>query len=690
MERDWPAGLFQRKYSWALAALILLAVANYVATRVTQDVTTSRIELSLLVGKQSQLFGNAQEAAHAFLDEAERDGTTPLQVELLRSQFIETLDELEQVDEDIRAVLDRTAPITGFHVPEPIRSIFYERPYRIGAVVANAVERMRVVAALPPGKTTSARRVIADPGLTTDRNIFRGYTAASRALEVAVDQSTHRLEVVQLALMLLTLLVLFAEAFLVFAPMRERLRHDGHRVSSAQREIARLTSRDGLTAVANREGFNGKLHAAVADLEKAGGFALLLLDIDRFKSVNDAFGHAAGDGLIVEVARRIAESICSLDTLARLGGDEFAVILRGVADGAASVARMERVRAAVCRPWTWNGFQLEVSVSIGAAVCPLHSSDPDRLLAYAGKALNEAKYEAAHTRVFVDDEKSRSDGEMELMRDLPAAVANGEFELHFQPKINFRDGAVAGVEALVRWRHPQRGLLAPGQFLPLVMRSGRIADLTRIVLDIAGATQAQWLNSGIEMGRVAVNIPEALLTSSLGEHMIREMLNRYGLSGSDFTIEITEDVFLSRSADTIQGVVQAIAALGVRIGFDDFGTGFASLAHLRTFRFDELKIDRSFIAEIGTSAMSEQIIRSLASLARALGKEIVAEGVETAEQYRFLDAEGCTYAQGYLFARPMPAADLELWLVQHRSGLWASKLRSSPARDMVSGRSRAI
>jgi diguanylate cyclase (GGDEF)-like protein len=670
LERDSQIRLITKNYAGAIVVLALLVVVNFLVARGANLIETARVDISLLVGRQSQLVAGVQSSTRAIVRNADDPTVTQAQHEKMRHRLAGVLDDLEAVNASLREVLDRKSWLVGHHVPDSVRSIFDGKPYDLLHWVDTTVDRARILTILSR-RDVERRRTdwsLTDIALSSGTFIQQGYQQAASELQAASVRTARAVGTVQVALTVTTLALLGGEVLFVFGPMIRRIRRENVRGEEARRRIEHLAYNDLLTGVANRTRFSG-LVAEAARLRLDGRpFALAVLDLDGFKATNDAFGHGAGDDLIVEVSRRIQAVLTEHDVLARLGGDEFAVYLPGIADPDELKRALWRIRQAVCRPWTTAGIPVDVRASAGGALFPHHSDEPDRLFAYADRALYAAKSAPSGVVVFDPELRRRSDEETGLLRDLPAAFARGEFVLHFQPQIRVADGGLAGVEALVRWQHPDLGLIHPGDFLPAVERAGRIVDLTRVVLDRALADLAAWQAANLPVDRVAVNMPEALLSSDIGFRIVREALQAHWLPGSALTIEITEDVFLSRAADTVQQVAQATADLGVRIAFDDFGTGYASLTHLRTFRFDELKIDRSFVAEIGGASMSEKIVHSLAALARALGKDIVAEGVETEDQYQFLRTQGCTCVQGYLFARPMPAADLAAWVRARYAG----------------------
>lgn len=667
-----------RSYALAILVLTLVAFVNFALLRLALHSQEAHVRLSLDVARQAQSFAGAMDTARVIVT-ALQDGQLNVEkLEPLQSRLRDRIADFRIANGRVLKSLDDTGNPFWRQTAEAQKSLYFHRPFNLQHVAADAISQAKVVSDTPPEMLLHG--VDWTPLLhllNAEQPLQSGFDRSMRAIDRDVSAQSARLEMLQILIIVLTFTVLVGEVVFIFGPMTNRLRSSDRLIVAAQTELESLAHCDSLTGVANRAGFQRDLTRAARD---QNGFSVVLCDLDRFKAVNDGFGHAAGDRLLVEMARRIRASVRDCDQVARLGGDEFAVLLPGLIEEASLARAIERIRRATSAPWRWGDSDLDVSSSVGGAICPLHSRDPDRLLAYADKALYAAKQHGRHQHIFDGQLRLQNDEETALLRDLGRALAEDEFELHYQPKVRIADGVVVGLEGLIRWRHPERGLLHPGRFLPVVMRGGRMVDMTRLVLEKAGADLARWRDSGRPAVPVAINMPEAMLANRLGADAIRTVLDRFSLPGSALTVEITEDVLVSRAADAIQAAIREIADLGVRVAFDDFGTGFASLIHLRTFRFDELKIDRSFIDEIGRNPLSEQIIRSIVSLARALEKEVVAEGVETEAQLRFLEAENCGIAQGYLFARPMAAIDLDRWMIGSATALLRRLLRSADGR----------
>jgi diguanylate cyclase (GGDEF)-like protein len=429
-----------------------------------------------------------------------------------------------------------------------------------------------------------------------------------------------------------------------------------------QRRLIRQALHDPLTGLPNRELFADRVGQAIrtADREMRPA-ALLLLDLDRFKDVNDTLGHHHGDQLLVEVGQRLFGALREADTVARLGGDEFAALLPGAtAEGAGAVA--DKLRAALQQPLSIDGVALDLDASIGIAVYPEHGNDAAELLQHADVAMYVAKQ--AHLRFLVYDPAvdQHSPRRLALLGGLRRALERDELVLHYQPKADLRSGEIRSVEALVRWQHPDQGLLGPGEFIPLAERTGLIHPLTHWVLDAALDQAAQWQRAGLPLS-VAVNISTRCLLDPAFPDQVTGQLATWQIPPDRLVLEITESAVMADPTRALE-VLGRLHSLGVGLAVDDFGTGYSSMAYLKELPVDELKIDRSFVSQMATSPSDAVIVRSTIDLGHNLGLHVVAEGVETQHAWQELTALGCDMAQGYYLGRPMPAADLEQQLRQ--------------------------
>lgn len=419
---------------------------------------------------------------------------------------------------------------------------------------------------------------------------------------------------------------------------RERLR--------IEQKMRTLAFTDTLTGLANRLQFNQELSSRCERANATGeGFALLLLDLDRFKVVNDTFGHAMGDELLKRVAKRISASTQNEVTLARLGGDEFAVVVdAGVAKNVA-----ENIVDLLSRPFLINATVIDIAASIGIAFGPVDGDDPSLLSRNADLALYSAKRSGGSVYHHFEREMSeRAHAKRQLELDLRRALIQDEFEVYYQPQVDPLDGSYQGAEALVRWRHPERGMVPPMDFIPLAEEIGLISSLGEWVLRTACEEAVGWAPDLT----VAVNLSPVQLRDNALAARVFQILQESGLSASRLELEVTETALIQDEALTYD-TLHALRAIGVRISMDDFGTGYSSMSHLRRFPFSKIKIDQSFVRQVPEDRESVAIIQAVTSLAAKLGMAVTVEGVETPEQLAFTVSEGCTQIQGYLISRPV-------------------------------------
>ena len=381
-----------------------------------------------------------------------------------------------------------------------------------------------------------------------------------------------------------------------------------------------------------------------------------MLDLDLFKGVNDSLGHPVGDELLKAVARRLLACLRETDTVARLGGDEFAIMVTVDGDQREeAIATANRLLEALSAPYSFDDHRLDISTSIGIALAPEHGTDVDQLIKSADLALYKAKVGGRNTfRLFEAAMGADADARRTLEIDLRNALARDEFELHYHPIVDIRTNEIANMEALIRWRHPERGQIAPADFIPLAEESGLINPIGEWVLRQACADAAGWP----PQFKVAANLsPVQFRRGNLVEGISR-ILGETGCSPKRLMLEITETVLMQGTTENFETLHQ-LRKLGISIVLDDFGTGYSSLSYLRLFPFDQIKIDRSFVSELSSNADCAAIVSAVASLGRSLHVDTVAEGVETEEQLVLARAAGCTHAQGFLFGRPCPVWELD-------------------------------
>jgi diguanylate cyclase (GGDEF)-like protein len=436
------------------------------------------------------------------------------------------------------------------------------------------------------------------------------------------------------------------------------------RLRRQSRENHRHARLDALTGVPNRRSFFEHAGRVLARSASSDPAAVMVIDLDHFKEVNDTFGHHHGDLLLQAAAQRIGEAVRERDVVARLGGDEFAVLVRDACeDTATEVAR--RIGDMLEQPFELRGVTVDIEASIGIALFPAHAEDVDTLLHRADLAMYRAKERHDGYGVYTPELDAEQPGQMSLLGDLRRALENGELTLHYQPKASLRTGQVTHVEALVRWERPGHGLLPPCEFIPLAERTGLIKQLSGCVLDAALRQARGWAEAGLEM-TVAVNLSARnLLVADLPD-LVAELLRRHGVPAGQLILEITESAIMSDETRSV-GVLSRLSELGVGLSMDDFGMGYSSLSHLRRLPVDEIKIDRSFVARMESEREDALIVQSTIELAHNLGLRVVAEGVETEGTWMTLAELGCDHAQGYFLCRPVPPAELWQWLADSRA-----------------------
>lgn len=426
----------------------------------------------------------------------------------------------------------------------------------------------------------------------------------------------------------------------------------------AESQITYMARHDDLTSLANRAVLLEKMEEALAHVRRHGSqFALFILDLDLFKTVNDTLGHPVGDELLKVVAGRLLSCIRETDTVARLGGDELAILSTVEGDPReTATATADKLLSAVAAPCELDGHHLNIETSIGIALAPEHGTAADQLVRNADLALYRAKAEGRDAYRFFDDAMGlEARRRRAYQNDLRNALANDEFELHYHPIVDIQTREIASVEALIRWRHPQRGLIAPAEFIHVAEETGLINPIGDWVLRKACSDATRWPSAV----KVSVNLSAVQFRKVYPIDNFCDVLAESGLPPERLELEITETVLLQGSAENVETLHQ-LRLMGISIVLDDFGTGYSSLSYLRMFPFDKIKIDRSFVHELAKNADCAAIVSAVAGLGRSLRIGTVAEGIETEDQLLLVRAAGCTHAQGYLFGRPCPAQALKL------------------------------
>lgn len=447
----------------------------------------------------------------------------------------------------------------------------------------------------------------------------------------------------------------------IFSDITERKRDE--------EQIWRQANYDGLTGLPNRALFLDRLAQAVADARRERhGLALMFVDLDHFKLINDTRGHSVGDRLLQKVARRLSSCIRDNDTVSRLGGDEFTIVLKGIDAAAQAVTVAEKVIAALARPFPLDGNPMDIGASIGITIFPDDAADEDTLLRNADMAMYRAKDAGRNTFAFFTREMDeRVQALATIGNELRHAIERNELVVYYQPIFEAQTLRIEGAEALIRWRHPRLGLVLPGEFIPIAEETGQIAALGEWVLSAACRDAVTWQRPDRPPVSVAVNLSNRQAKLGLNRfiHCAMELLRETGLSPHLLKFEITES-FIIEESEKMLSWLHSIRDMGIRLSIDDFGTGYSSLSYLRRFPVDIVKIDRSFVSEVSVNADDAALVKAIISMAHGLRMKVVAEGVENVQQLAFLQSEHCDMVQGFYFSQPLPQEEFCLFLKEHR------------------------
>jgi diguanylate cyclase (GGDEF)-like protein len=438
-----------------------------------------------------------------------------------------------------------------------------------------------------------------------------------------------------------------------------------HDVSTARAltlKLAYIAQHDSLTDLPTRALLNERLQQAIALAQRHHtALALIYLDLDRFKHINDSLGHLVGDRLLQSVALRLTECVRATDTVSRLGGDEFVILLSEVAHEQDAAVSAEKLLQSIRMPHVLDNHEVHVTASIGIVVHPGDGTAVEALLQNADSAMYEAKNLGRNNYQFYRSELNSSACERQSLESgLRHAIERQELQLHYQPIVNLSTGAIAGVEALIRWQHPTLGLVLPDQFISIAEESGLIVPIGRWVLREACRQAQAWQDAGLPAMRLAVNISAVELRAKEFVARVEGIITGTGFDPKCLELELTE-TFLMQDSKSTSLVLSAIKGIGVQLALDDFGTGYSSLSYMRRFPIDTLKVDRSFVRDLTMDASDASVVSAVINMGRSLHMRVVAEGVEAVDQLLFLKEHGCSEAQGYHFSRPMKAAEFAIW-----------------------------
>ena len=510
-------------------------------------------------------------------------------------------------------------------------------------------------------------------GEGADERVYGAIVASGidGSIVASIDRDVRRMQ--------MSLVIALGALWLVLMPIAASMSRSLRRHSAANRHLA---LHDTLTGLPNRNLLHERLRRALAVRARSGGdVGLLLIDLDRFKDVNDTLGHATGDRLLQGVSERLVASVREGDTVARLGGDEFAVVVAVAADGQAALADVaQRITESLREPFLLDGIEVATEASIGGAICVDDTCEADQLLQHADIAMYSAKADHVAYVEYRTELDSHSPRRLALAADLGRAMAaDDQLVLHFQPVASPLDGEVHAMEALVRWQHPALGLLQPIDFIPMAEQSGMMRNLSAKVLDLALAQTRRWLDAGLDLS-VAVNLSASDLRTTTIVDEVTSALALHGVPAERLELEVTETAMLS-APDSAVETISSLRGRGVRIALDDFGTGYSSLTYLKQLCPDRLKIDRSFVDAMTHDTTDAEIVKSIIDLAHSLRIGVTAEGVETQAHWDLLGTLGCDLVQGYFLARPLAPEDADRWL---RTRIPTASSASAPASASAS------
>jgi diguanylate cyclase (GGDEF)-like protein len=633
-------GLLGRFTVLSLLAMILLGVVlgatleSQIRSRTIDDAASSA-ELVARFGIQPQL-------SAASLDQGlSREAITSLDT-LLRSGYTGgSIASIEVQNRRGKIIYSNNEGQIGL-----VRAHDGFRAAMAGRTTASVVNQMDTRPTREAFIETHAPLRLNGPGTAPD-GVFEIYTRYA-PVAASIERDTRRLYLV----LGLGLLTLYGALFHIVLAASRRLRRQAE-------ENQHQARHDSLTGLPNRAWFYDQTGELLSERRRGESSAVMVMDLDRFKEVNDTLGHHSGDLLLQAAAARVRRAVRASDVVSRLGGDEFAVILPGASRAkAAEVAA--RVRETLEERFSVSGATVDIEASIGIALYPEHATDVETLLQRADLAMYKAKETHVGHSFYSEELDHGHPSKLSMVGELRRAIEREELVLHYQPKAALDGGSVRHVEALVRWQRPEHGMVPPNEFIPLAEHTGLIKQLSAFVLDAALRQLRAWLDSGLDLV-VAVNLSARNLLEADLPDQIAELLLARRVPAERLILEITESTIMADPARAL-GVLSRLSAMGIRLSIDDFGVGYSSLSYLKRLPVDEIKIDRSFVAQMDSDDDDAFIVRSTIDLGRNLGLSVVAEGVETEAVWNELGDLGCDYAQGWFLGRPMPAADLAGWL----------------------------
>ncbi|MER8434480.1 putative bifunctional diguanylate cyclase/phosphodiesterase [Mesorhizobium caraganae] len=554
--------------------------------------------------------------------------------------------------------------------PKSIENVLFAKPFHLDyfsvGLIANG---QRLISSFESQLSGNAAYKGGGERVNLDASVanatLSGYAALGQRINAFADERSEKLLDLHRTLFYATIGVIVLVALFIFRPMSKAILRKTHELVDARNSMAFIAVHDGLTGLHNRTFLTDHFETLIKGAHRRRErLAVIQLDLDRFKQINDTLGHAAGDYVLVVTAQRMRDSCRASDLCARLGGDEFVMILNG-AGGTEDINMLaRRILEQINEPIMFQGTTVLPGASAGIAVYPIDADNAADLLVHADLALYSAKKLGGGSFSFFSEELRRElDYRKQLEHDIRVAISENAFQVYFQPQVSLTNGAISGIEALVRWKHAERGMISPGEFIPVAEKCGFMPEIGRIVFAKAIEQAAEWDRAGIAFGRLAVNVSGTELREPDFDRFLFATLEKAGLSPDKLSLEIVESVILDDEKTGIAAKLRHIRAAGIHLELDDFGTGYASLSHVNPNEIDRLKIDRRFVQNINENGDNTKIVRAITELARGLGISIVAEGAETEAELDSLMAIGCDQVQGYSIAFPMPQDKAREWLL---------------------------
>jgi len=659
--------LFKSAYWAALLIIAGMAMASFILLQ--QMIAAQQRDRALLdiVSTQKTLSQRIVFLA-AVADAATRDKQPAL-----LSALVEATDQFEKNYDRLMQTLGADPKLSALTPPFSVEAVLFGRPFHLDHFTVGLASSSRRLASAIDNRLKSLNgeknRKFDGEVISLDAPIanatLAGYAALSDSIRMHAEEKSRGLLSLHRTLFYATIGAIVLIALFIFRPMSNVILRKTHELIDARNSMAFIAIHDGLTGLHNRtfltDHFDELLKSAHRRRERV---AVVQLDLDRFKQINDTLGHAAGDYVLIATAQRMRESCRASDLCVRLGGDEFIMVLNGAGSSEDINTVARRILSRINQPIVYQGTTIQPGASAGIAVYPVDADNVQDLLVHADLALYSAKKLGGGAASFFSEQlRQELDHRKRLEQDIQTAIAERAFDVYFQPQVSLRDGSIIGVEALARWKHADRGMVSPGEFIPVAEKCGLMADIGRIVIEKAISQGAEWHRDGILFGRLAVNVSGSELREADFDTFLFKTLEAAGLPPSKLSLEIVESVILDDEKTGIAAKLRHIRSAGVHLELDDFGTGYASLSHVNPNEIDRLKIDRRFVQNIHENDDNSKIVRAITELARGLGISIVAEGAETEAELESLSAIGCDQVQGYSIAFPMPQDKAREWLV---------------------------